>query len=113
MTILNIGDLVVDCYGNEGIVLSTERRPSAAWLGEQSDERMRKAVGPWWNVLPLDGGAVIVPDDLGRFVRRATIDDFLQLIDAQQNEHAGQVTAIELLRNLRRKKIARGPKKRD
>lgn len=106
MTILNIGDLIVDCYANEGIVLSVARRPSAKWLGVQEDERMRNAVGPWWNVLPLDGGAVMVPDDLGKFVRRATVDDVLKLVDAQQSEHAGQVTAIELLKNLREKKLA-------
>jgi hypothetical protein len=102
MATLNIGDVIIDNHDRVGIVFSKERRPSMQWLAQQNDVRTQTAAGPWWKVLPLTGGAVILPDDLGTFVRRATIDDVLSLFDSQYNAHAGQVTLIELLQELRR-----------
>ncbi|WP_172204464.1 hypothetical protein [Niveibacterium sp. COAC-50] len=100
MKSLSIGDLIVDNFGREGIVYSKERRPSAKWLAEQEDSRVKQSPGPWWRVLPLDGGAAIVPAELGTFVRRASIDDLLKLVLAQQSEHAGTVTLLELFKAL-------------
>ena len=97
---LSIGDLIIDNFDREGIVYSKARRPSAKWLAEQEDVRVQKSPGPWWTVLPLDGGAVIVPTELGTFIRRATIDDLLRVMRAQQTEHAGTVTLIELFEHL-------------
>ena len=103
MTTLAIGDIIKDNHGREGIVFAIERRPGAKWISEQEDARVPHAAGPWWKVLPLDGGAVIVPDDLGVFVRRATVDDLLQLVELQQTDHGGRVTLLDLLEQLRRK----------
>lgn len=100
MQTLSIGDLIVDNYGREGIVYSRERRPNAKWLANQDDVRVQNAEGPWWKVLPLDGGAVILPEDLGNFIRRATVDDLQKLVRAQQSEHAGTVVLTELFKLL-------------
>lgn len=101
---ISIGDLVLDSFGREGIVFAKQRRPSAKWLAEQGDSRVQQSAGPWWTVLPLSGGSVIVPSELGTFVRRATVDDVLQLIEAQQTEHAGTVTLVSLFEPLRLKR---------
>jgi len=98
---LSIGDLIADNWGRECLVYSKERRPSAKWLAEQDDARVQLAAGPWWKVLPLDGGAVIVPDELGTVVRRATVDDLLRLMESQQTEYAGNATLVELFQALR------------
>lgn len=97
---LSIGDLIVDNFGREGIVYSKERRPSVKWLAEQEDVRVQQSAGPWWKVLPLDGGAVIVPAELGTFLRRANVDDLLKVMGSQQTEHAGTVTLVELFKQL-------------
>ena len=102
MTNLAIGDVIIDNLGRAGIVFSVERRPTVEWINQQEDVRMSRAAGPWWNVLPLSGGAVIMPDDLGSFNRRANADDLLQLFDAQQTDHAGRATLLELMAQLRK-----------
>ena len=101
MPILSIGDVIIDNYGRECLVYSIERRPSAKWLSEQEDVRAHQATGPWWNAKPLNGGAVLVPDDLGTFVRRATVDDLIKLMEAQQTEHSGTATLVDLFQRLR------------
>ncbi len=100
MRSISIGDLIVDNYGREGLVYSKERRPSAKWIAEQEDVRVHESAGPWWKVLPLNGGAVIVPAELGTFLRRATVDDLLKVMSTQQTEHAGTVTLLELFKQL-------------
>jgi hypothetical protein len=100
MPSLSIGDLIADNFGRECIVYSKERRPSAKWLAEQEDARVQQAAGPWWKALPLDGGAVIVPDELGIVVRRATVDDVLRLMESQQTEYAANATLVELFNRL-------------
>ena len=72
---------------------------------QQEDVRAQRTAGPWWKAMPLDGGAVIVPDDLGTFVRRATVDDLTKLMEAQQTEHAGTVTLVDLFQRLRSRSI--------
>ncbi|AXQ27969.1 hypothetical protein D0B54_04440 [Solimonas sp. K1W22B-7] len=109
MKTFSIGDLIVDNLGREGICLCPEKRPNRQWLAEQEDARMSQATGPWWNVLPVAGGAVIVPEDLGAFLRRATIDDVFQLMESQQSKHAGQYTLDELFQRLRSERAQARP----
>src|SRR5207248_3036993 len=73
-------DLVTDNRGRLGIVISRNpRRPSRKWLEEQFDARMRDPNHRlWWNVMPLDGGFVIVPEGLLQIVRQASFDDAIQ-----------------------------------
>ena len=101
MPSLSVGDLILDNYGRECIVWSQEKRPGSKWLAEQEDDLVRRANGPWWKALPLLGGAVIVPDELGSIVRRATVDDLAKLMTFQQTEHAASVTIAELFQTLR------------
>lgn len=100
MQSLSIGDLIVDNFGREGLVFARERRPSAKWLAEQEDVRVRRSKGPWWKVLTLDGGAVILPAELGTFLHRATVDDLLKVMSAQQTEYAATATLVELFKQL-------------
>lgn len=82
-------DLVYDNRDRLGIVISRyPRQPSRKWLEEQFDERIRDpGHRVWWNVMPLDGGLVIVPEGLLRLVRPATFDDALRAV-AGGNEAA-------------------------
>ena len=98
---ISIGDLITDNFGRECLVFSKERRPGAQWLAEQADSRVQKAVGPWWKAFPLTGGAVIVADELGEVVRRATVDELLELIESQSSEAAGHAMLIDLFQQMR------------
>jgi hypothetical protein len=82
-------DLVIDNRDRVGIVTSRHpRQPGRKWLDDQSDDRMRDpAHRIWWNVMPLDGGLVVVPEGLMRIVREATLADALQAV-AGGNEAA-------------------------
>src|SRR5687768_13903375 len=82
-------DLVIDNRDRPGIVTSRPpRQPGRKWLGDQFDARMRDpAHRIWWNVMPLDGGLVVVPEGLMRVVREATLADALQAV-AGGNEAA-------------------------
>jgi len=95
----SIGDLVCDNLGREGIVFSPSKRPSMKWLNEQEDARMPSASGPWWNVLPLDGGGVLVPEDLAVVVRRATVDDVARVMASDRTD-GGQATLRHLFDRL-------------
>lgn len=61
-------------------MLAPGRRPSDKWLQDQDDSRMLLAAGPWWRVAPLEGGGVLVPEDLATFQRRATVDDVIAVM---------------------------------
>jgi hypothetical protein len=98
---LSIGDLITDSYGRECLVVAKERRPDARWIAQQEDVRMRQAAGAWWKAIPLDGGAVIVADELGTFLRRATVDDVVRVLQVQQTDHAATVTLVDLFDRLR------------
>lgn len=108
MKTLSVGDLIIDNIGRVGLVYSKERPPSAKWLAEQEDVRIQHSTGPWWKVLPLDGGAIIVPAELATFLRRASVDDLLALARCQQNEHAGTATLVELFERLSAQRQPRG-----
>lgn len=102
MTSLAVGDLIRDNLGREGIVLASARRPSAKWLADQNDVRMRSASGRWWRVVPLDGGGVCVPEDLAVVVRRATVDDILSVMRNDSND-GGEAFLRHLFAGLRGK----------
>ena len=99
MAKLKVGDLIVDGYGHKGIVAERETKPPASWLRIQNDTRMRTARGPWWDVFPLDGGAVLVPESLARRLRRATVDDVATLLDSDDDD--GSATLRHLFTNIR------------
>lgn len=102
---LSAGDVIVDNHGRECLVYSKDRRPSAKWISEQEDVRVQQAAGPRWRAVPLDGGAVIVPDDLGVFARRATVDDLTRLMESQQTKHAGTTILVDLFQRLHSRQI--------
>ena len=101
MPTLSIGDVIIDNYGRECLVYAEDDRPGTKWISEQEDVRVQQAIGPWWRAMPLVGGAVIVPDDLGIFSRRATIDDLTMLMESQQTHQAGTATLVDLFQRLR------------
>ena len=97
---LEVGDLIEDNLGRKGIVAERALKPAPGWLKAQDDRRMRTARGPWWNVFPLDGGGVLVPEPLARRLGRASIDDLAALLDADQSDD-GTATLRHLFRNIR------------
>ena len=82
-------DLIIDNLNREGIVVERAKRPTASWLADQDDVRVRAlpADTAWWKVLPIRGGAVIVPEPLAQFVREGTIEDAMKAVEGA-NEHA-------------------------
>jgi hypothetical protein len=100
MAKLKVGDLIVDNHGRKGIVAERATKPPMSWLRAQTDTRMRSARGPWWDVFPLDDGAVLVPDSLARRLRRATVDDVVTLMDSDDTDD-GSATLRHLFTNIR------------
>jgi hypothetical protein len=82
-------DLIIDNFNREGIVVERAKRPTASWLADQDDVRLRALAADtvWWTVLPISGGAVIVPEPLAQFIREATIEDAMRAAE-YANEHA-------------------------
>lgn len=79
--------------GEEAITVDVAPRPAASWLREQQDPRWREhADARWWNVLPLTGGAILVPEPLLRLIRAATRDDVMNAVN-HGNEHARRTIA--------------------
>lgn len=99
MRTIGVGDVIRDNYGRLGLVLEKGRKPGVRWLAEQEDQRMRTASGPWWHVAPLNGGGVLVPENLAGRVRRATVDDVLKVMSADEND-GGQATLRFLFKSL-------------
>ena len=79
---ISIGDLIIDNYGREGIVLYPNKQPDAEWLSIQEDARMHSITsGKWWLAMPLQsGGGVNVPESLATVLRRATQEDATALV---------------------------------
>jgi hypothetical protein len=75
-------DLILDNYNRLGIVVERTNRPSQSWILEQRDTSVR-GLGDcvWWNVMPLDGGLVIVPEPQAHLQREATVEDALQAVE--------------------------------
>ena len=99
---LKVGDLIEDNLGIKGVVVERALKPASTWLRAQDDRRVRTARGPWWDVLPLDGGCVLVPESLARRLRRATVDDVAALMDSDQTDD-GAATLRYLFKNIRGK----------
>ena len=80
---ISLGAVVRDSLGREGIVCSKEARPSQAWLKEQvnlsSDYRTTEV--QWWGVMPFGGGYLLCPEPELAWLRSATFEDFLTLVD--------------------------------
>ena len=102
MSGLAVGDVIRDNLGREGIVLERARAPNVGWLAEQDDLRVRSAAGPWWNVVPFDGGGVLVPEDLVLVLRRATVDDVVRVMESDMTDD-GRSTLLFLFSVLRSK----------
>lgn len=88
---LAVGDLILDNLGREGVVLAPSHSPSPKWLADQDDLRTRSAAGPWWKVAPLDGGGVLVPEDLAVVIRRASVDDVVQLMNSDTSDNGAAI----------------------
>lgn len=86
---LSVGDLILDNYGREGIVLSSQKPPDTKWLALQEDTRMTGLrAEPWWGVMPLtSGGFVNVPESLATFVRRATVEDAAGVVALRESSY--------------------------
>ncbi|MCA9569822.1 MAG: hypothetical protein KC656_18385 [Myxococcales bacterium] len=77
---IEVGDVVVDNYGNEGLVVREEARPPAGWLRSQRDTRvMRLGLDErWLGVMPFTGGLVVAPASLCARLRAAERDDVVR-----------------------------------
>jgi hypothetical protein len=89
-------DLVLDAYGQRGIVYKRETGvPHPKWLARQKDARMRDpALLIWWSVIPLAGGGACVPEGLAQLLGVASAEDV-----AIAAKNGGPTTRSEL-RNL-------------
>lgn len=76
-------DLILDNYYREGIVLKRAKCPTKDWINKQQDTKVKEfdENTVWWEVIPLDGGLVIIPEPLARFIREATYDDIMKAVD--------------------------------
>lgn len=90
---IDIGAVVRDRMGHEGIVLSKESDPPQDWLNEQLDPAVKNlpATVQWWGVMPFDGGYLLCAEPLLTWLREITYDDFLQAAD-----HAGLEGRLKL-----------------
>jgi hypothetical protein len=64
--------MAVDNRDRDGIIVAAAPTPpEARWLAEQRDPQLREHVEAlWWTLLPLSGGAVMVPQPLLRLLGR-------------------------------------------
>ena len=88
-------DLIIDNWDRESIVSERATRPSAKWLARQSDKRVDPLPPEtvYWTVLPIRGGAVLVPEPLAQFVREATVEDAMRAA-----EHANEAALRAIAR---------------
>ena len=93
-------ELVIDNHDRIGIVVEQTRKPSRKWIMEQIDASVRD-VGDctWWNVMPLAGGLVIVPEPEARYQREATTEDALAAVAG--GNPAAVATLLKLFPELR------------
>ena len=64
------------------IVIRCEEQPSAGWLAEQADSRMRERKNDrWWSLMPLGGGLILLPESLIEVSGRASYGDVMEAID--------------------------------
>jgi len=88
---LRVRDLISDNHTRVGIVIERAKRPTAAWIRDQKDQRVRNLTDEevWWRVLPLEGGSVLVPDSLATRIREANYADVMNAIE-HGNDHAAR-----------------------
>jgi len=82
---IQVGAVVRDQFGREGIVLAPDAPPSPAWLSAHVEFDFLRALGPdvpWWGVLPFGGGYLLCAAPVLTYLRAATYDDFLMAADA-------------------------------
>lgn len=74
---IEVGDVVRDSWGREGIVASESDTPDPGWLDQQADPEMRESPEGerWLSVYPLSGGAVLSPGSKTTRLRRPTPED--------------------------------------
>jgi len=96
---ISVGDLILDNYGREGIVWSSQNPPDKKWLALQEDTRMAGLrADAWWGVMPLaSGGFVNVPESLATFVRRASMEDAAGIVALRESSYAGLVPLFPTL----------------
>lgn len=77
------GILVALSHGRDrGIVSKAEGPPPEKWILEQIDESMREHRDDrWWSVMPLTGGALLLPESLLRPLGEPSYEDFLIAVD--------------------------------
>jgi hypothetical protein len=95
------------CYGYDGIGIVVERdHPDSRWIRQQRnpDVAAIQASEMWWKVLPVKGGALILPDVFAEFLREPTYDDFIEAVD-HANEH-GRRTLAALFPDFVRRALA-------
>ncbi len=78
---IRTGDIVQDNHGRIGIVISEAEQPDHSWIALQTDQRVRKVSDSrWWEILILNGGAALIPEELATPIRRGTIKDAHKLV---------------------------------
>ncbi len=81
---IEIGTVVRDSFGREGIVCSKEETPNENWINEQVGHEALKNIGThmqWWGIMPFGGGYLLCPSIELIWIRFATYEDFLTLAD--------------------------------
>jgi len=94
--LIDIGAVVRDNLGREGIVLSREKAPPQEWIDEQIDADEVRKLGTmvnWWGVMPFDGGYLLCPEPMLTWLRVATYEDFVMVAD-----HAGVEGRLSLVK---------------
>ena len=85
---IKLGDVVLDNYGREGIVVREEPSPPQGWLMSQADERLHRLGHSerWLGILPFTGGLVLSPESLTERLRAAQREDLLRAVETA-NSH--------------------------
>lgn len=75
---IEIGDVIRDNHGRDGIVVALIERPDPQWLAAQLDSRMREVPidERWFRIYPFCGGAVDCSESLMTRLRTMTPEDF-------------------------------------
>lgn len=78
-TRLEPGDLILDPYGLTAIIIQECKPPTDEWFVRANDSyraiHVQKYKVRWFEALVLTGGAVIIAEPLGKFLRKASEND--------------------------------------
>ena len=87
--------VVLDSWSRTCVVKEAAPKPSKRWLEEQERSVSHEHVdGPWWLLLPFEGGAVLEPSGALRVVREATLEDAMELVKYSSVEGTKQLVAL-------------------